>query len=321
MKIIDQTPYFKDGEIGLLDRGRAMLKFGSLWLEEAEAQKSVMNILGKVLDKNYTLLRNVTPPGLGTTLPLILVGPPGVFVMYAASMTGTYSAKGDQWGTGSGDTFKPEKLNLLTRTDRMARAVQAYLQRQGYTSLPSIEAILLCADPGLYVDSVRPIIRVVMRDALERFAMSITQARVLLSPEMVYEVVNRILNPPKASASEPGEAALTEPGMLSTAAAQDEEPYVPAFALPEENLRETAGSGPAGSDFGEKNAPAESEEAAPALFGLPPQEAAAPTSPTRPRLPRRGGMSRKQWTFLIGMFLIWCVIAAVFAYFVLQDLH
>lgn len=198
MKIIDQTPFFTEsGTISVIDRGKAIMRFGPTWFKEIEAQKQVMDLLDTMLDKNYTLLRNVTPPGLETSIPFILVGPTGVYVMYVTHLTGMFRAKGDIWGTISGNAFKPEKPNLLTRTERMARAVEMYLKRQGYTELSNIDAILLCADPSVHVDSLRPIVRIVMRDALERFAVSITQQRVLFSPEAVQEVVTRILTPPK----------------------------------------------------------------------------------------------------------------------------
>lgn len=199
MKIIDHTPYFDNetGKINFLDRARAMMKYGSAWIKEVEAQKEIITVLSKVLDRSYTLLSNVTPPGLEASFPLILVGPTGVFVIYVTPLTGIFRAKGDQWGSISGNAFKVEKPNLLTRTERMARAIQVFLQRQGYLDITSVEAILLCSDLSVNVDSIRPIIRVVMRDALERFAISISQARVTLSPEAVQDIIGRILNPPK----------------------------------------------------------------------------------------------------------------------------
>ena len=308
MKVIDQTPFFKNGEISLVDRGKAVMKFGNKWQAEVEAQQSVVAILARVLDKNYTLLCNVTPSDLGTTIPLILIGPPGVFVMYVTSLTGSYRAKGDQWGTVSGNTFKPDKLNLLTRTERMARAVQMYLQRQGYSNLTTVEAILVCANTSLYVDSLRPIIRIVMRDALERLAISITQARVILSPETVYEIVNRILNPPRASAPGTERATPEAPGMLANAEPSAEEPYVPDFALPEAQPENADGM--------------RADEVSPAFLGRSSQATSpAPMAQTMPQVRRRGGLSGKQWAFILIMFIIWVLIMAAFVYFLVQGLH
>ena len=111
----------------------------------------------------------------------------------------------------------------------MARAIQVFLQRQGYADLNSVEAILLCADPATNVDSVRPIIRVVMRDAVERFAVTISQGRLVLNPESCFDVVNRLLTAPAPAPTKLVEAAAAT--AATQAAEQDQDPYVPAFAL------------------------------------------------------------------------------------------
>jgi hypothetical protein len=289
MKIIDQTPYFnhETGEISMLDRGRAIMEYGTGWIKEVEGQKQVIAVLGNILDKNYTLLRNITPAGLGASFPFILIGPAGVFVMYVTSMAGMFRAKGDQWGTISGNTFKNERPNLLTRTERMARAIQVFLQRQGYSTLTSVDAILLCSDPSFNVDSIRPIIRVVMRDALERFAISLTQARIVLNNEAVHDIVQRILNPPKPVPPQPLEIlAATSPEDPTSTLGEDTN--VPASASPD------------------SQAPLWSNEPPPLPIG---------EMQNRPR----NALNKKQWVFLIIMFVVWCVLISVFLFLVFKD--
>jgi hypothetical protein len=307
MKIIDQTPFYKEnGELNFLDRTRALLQFGSGWLKEIEAQKSIIAVLDKVLDRNYTLLRNVTPPALGARIPLILVGPTGVYVMYVTSLVGLFRAKGDQWGTISGNAFKPGKPNLLTRTERMARAVQVFLRRQGFSEVFHVEAALLSTDPSFSVDSLRPIIRVVMRDALEYFAASITQVRVVFTPETVRELVARILNPQTPVPLEPEEAAAI-PVAPTAAAAQttpQEEPYVPPFAMP-----------------WKEPAPAEEPPAPPSWFTQPAATPSAETPPAPLPQQRKRGLTGKQRLLLIGMDVIWCLLAAAIAFLIIKDLY
>lgn len=302
MKLIDQTPFYSEtGEISLVDRGKAMLQFGPAWFKEMEAQKAIVAVFDKVLDKNFTLLRNATPPGLEARIPFILVGPTGVYVMYVTPMKGMFRAKGDEWGSVVGGTFKPEKPNLLIRTDKMARAVQVYIQRQGYADITNVEAILLCSDPSVTVDSLRPIIRVVMSDALERLAVSIAQARVIISPETAYNIVKRILTPVAAAVEAPADEATlipAEPQPEPPAPMEAENPYVPSFALPESEVKE------------------------PAPSSLPPlpfthvEEAPEPVKAARPR----GRINGKQWAFLIGLFLLWLIIMVVFAFIVYKDM-
>lgn len=282
MKIIDKTPFYNEkGEISLMDRAKALMKYGKPWLDEIEAQKSVLPVFDKGLDKSYTLLRNIILPGLETAIPFILVGPTGIFVIYVTHLVGMFRAKSDQWGTVVGSAFKPEKPNLLTRTEQMGRAVQVYLERHGYSSITSVEAILLCANPGVHVDSLRPIVRIVMRDALERLVISITQARVALGPEAAFNIVNLFLNPPEPKEEVP-EAVPSE----EAAADRSQEAVLRSEAPTERFI------------------PEETPRAAPA---------------PRPR-PRRQAFSRKQWLFLAAMLIIWCLMMAVFLFFVVKDL-
>ena len=307
MKVIDQTPFIKEnGEIGLMDRGKALMKYGAGFFKEIEAQNSIIEVLEKALDKKYVLLRNITPPGLDTMIPFILVGPTGVFVMSVTALNGTFRARGDQWGTVSGNTFKPEKPNMLTRTDRMARAVQIFLKRQGYADMNGLEAILLCSDPTTHIDSMRPIIRVIMRDALERFAVSIAQARVVLSPESVFDITNRILHPPAPVQPKPVE---TEAEGATPAEAGQEN--APAAVEQENRLSAVTSSGP-------------EPEAAPAPTGasvLPDRDAQAEEVVPDSTAPVRRGIrvTKKQAILLIIMLVVWCLIVAVFVFLIAKD--
>jgi hypothetical protein len=169
----------------------------------------------------------------------------------------------------------------------MARAIQLFLQRQGYSALTSVDAILLCSDPSFNVDSIRPIIRVVLRDALERFAISLTQARVVLNNEAVQDIVSRILNPPKPADTQPVEI-LAAANTNVSAPSHVEEPANPDLAIPD------------------SQAPLWSNE--------------QPISPIdeQQRRPKKA-LNKKQWAFLILMFVIWCLLIAVFLFLVIKD--
>ena len=346
MKIVDQTPFFNNetGEISLVDRGKAVMKFGLNWVADTQAQRSIMPVLENVLDKNFTLLRNVTLPGLDTSIPFILIGPPGVYLLYVTNLNGMLRAKGDQWGTISGNAFKPEKPNLLMRTERMARAIQVFLQRQKFGDLLTVEAVLLCANPGIHVDSLRPIVRVVMRDALERFATSVTQARVLLTPEAVHDIVNRLLAPPKPAAPAAPKPASAEMSATEAAAALNAagiSPSQPKPAAPAENAYTAAFTDPGAQPAGATAEPWSadrlnfdfSDAAAPQAAAEAPAQAAGPEAlpagaqdnpvpfpdnppPARP-VNKKRGLSRGQVIVLIVFGVIELLILAGLGYFVI----
>lgn len=314
MKIIDKTPFYSEkGELSFTDKAKAYMKYGKAWLDEMEAQKSVLPVFEKNLDRKFTLLRNVTLPGLETPIPFILVGPTGIYVMYVTPVIGMYRAKGDQWGTISGNAFKTEKTNLLTRTERLARAVTVFLERQGHVDLTGIEAILLCADPGVHVDSLRPIVRIVMRDALERFIISITQARVSLSPEMVYDLVNRITNPPTPKEEIPAPESIETPP-----APEVQAPFEPQVPPKQAAVFTEQPGAPAFIPLESELPPASPEPAAAFTPGVREQEF-TPVEMEAPKPRKSRGITKKQWLFLILMIVIWCILVGVFIFFVVQD--
>jgi len=207
MKIIDHTPLqSKNGNISPLNKFRALIQYGQIWLLEHNAQKIVIACFEKVMDNHFTLLRNIKLTGADITIPLILIGPTGLYVMYATPLRGMYRAKGDSWGTMEGYIFKPARVNLITRTARLGRAVQTYLERHGYPATLQIETVLLATDPLLHIDSVRPLVRVVMRDALEHFAVTVIQGRGEFSADTIHDIRNRLVT----SAEEETPEGMTE---------------------------------------------------------------------------------------------------------------
>jgi hypothetical protein len=306
MKIIDQTLLQNEqGEISLIDRIKGTLQYGFSWYPELQAQKALIARLDKSLGKGYTLIRNLALGKSGIIAPMVLVGPAGIFVMHATNLRGVYQAKGDTWGTVDGGRFTPARINLIARTVRLARAVQVFLERQDLRGFGTVEAVILAADPGLHIDSVRPAARVVMSDAVERFAGSLMQSRPMLSAEAAFELVERLLNP-----RSPKQAKQTAP-----APAQEEEAELPDY-LREESAPQAA--------LQQEAAPFQSEdlgfafEDEPAQTGTPGAGQLASFEPTqtfgsKPAAKRSGGLDRKQLTLLVVMGVIELCIIVAFA--------
>ena len=199
MKILDKTPYRTEtGEIDILGRVQGTLTHGLNWYARLQAQDVVIAILEKVLGEKYVLVRNVTLPDTEIEIPLVLVGPQGVFLINVMHERGVYRAKDDEWGTVRGEKFVPAAINQVKRTLKLGRVVQVYLERAGFKDLLVVDSILMSADPGTHIESTRPAVRIIMSDALERFAISINQGRAILSAEAIYGIVKTILTgPPK----------------------------------------------------------------------------------------------------------------------------
>jgi hypothetical protein len=255
MKIIDKTPLVNEnGELGIVQRIQGMLQFGFNWPSELAAQKAIVTFFDKQLEKGYTLIRNLALGQSGITIPMILLGPAGIFVIQVTHLRGRYEARSDLWNVESGTGYKPAPVNLIQRTMRMARALQVYIERQGVKVPVSIEPVLIAADPGLHIESTRPAIRVMMIDGIRSFVSGLVTGRPVLSAEIVYDLTERILNPrlpqkestqPPLSMPEPGISAVqevpTQPKVSRARAifdaAEEAKPFNPAefdFAMTEE---------------------------------------------------------------------------------------
>jgi len=193
MRVLDNSTQDRTGKKpDVINRARSRLS--QSWSQkEAHAQEVVINALQKVLDNKYVMLREVTLEGPDIPIPLILIGPSGVQVIYASILKGVFRAKEDVWEELDDRTqkFSIARPNLLTRTLLMARAVNTYLAEHGH-KLPEVEPVLFFSDPGINVETTRPVVRIVQMDALDRFVAGLLQSQTNLEPEAVQKIANAL---------------------------------------------------------------------------------------------------------------------------------
>jgi hypothetical protein len=307
MKIIDKTPLLNEkGELGFVQRVQGMLKFGFNWPAELEAQKAIITFFDRNLEKGYTLIRNITLGASGIMVPMILLGPAGIFVIHVTYLRGRYEARADTWNEASGNGYKPASVNLIQQTIRMANAVKAFIERQGVKLPVNVEPVLIAGNPGLHVETVRPAIKVIMIDGIKPFASGLATGTPVLRTEAVYEFTERIVNPRPAKRETVAPSALreskTEPRQeVSRAqaifdASEEAKAFNPSdfdFAMPDEEMGVES----------ETSSPTESSPAQ----SLP---------QAKPRNKRILGMSRPQLAVVAALALALLCIFAVFAYLI-----
>ena len=317
MKIIDKTPLLNEnGELKPLQQIQGMLKFGFRWPNELAAQKAIITFFDHNLEKGYTLIRNMTLGASGIMVPLILLGPTGIYVINVPYLRGRYEARGKEWNEASGNGYTPASPNLVQQTMRMANAVRAFIERQG-TKLPiEIEPVLIAGDPGLHIEAVRPAIRVLMIDGIRSFVSSIAAGQPVLRPEAVHEFTERIVNarPPKRQATAPSTSPplpgstekMQPPGEVSRAraifnAAEEAKPF-----------------NPADFDFAMLDEEPDIEAAIPAASAVNEANAAEPIPEPKPQSKRVLGMTRPQLAVIVALALALLCILVVFAYLILN---
>lgn len=297
MKHIDKTPYRSEtGEISIINRVQGMLKYGMTWYDRVKAQDTIAEILGRQLGGQFVLFQHITLPETEIDLPLVLLGPPGVYLINALHERGIYMAREDEWGTLTGETFVPARINQVKRAMTMAKVLQVYFDRLGQKGF-QVEPVVMAADPGLHIDSTRPAIRIVMSDAIDRFALSINQSRPIFDMKMVAELEHIILT--GKSRQTPAPAGTQEPAQVAGSA---------VF------LSEESGSGELEFSFAEEATAFDTGES-PAGASSSTEMPAAPR-PKKTKKPKRKkimGLTPVQLAIIIALLLCWLCGLLVFA--------
>jgi len=311
MKIIDKTPLLDEkGELGVRQRFQGMLQFGFSWPNELQAQKAIINFFDRQLERGYTLIRNMTLGQSGITIPMILLGPAGIFVINVTHLRGRYEAKGAAWNEQAGEGYKPASINLIQVTSRMARALQAFIKRQGVNLPIDIEPVLIAADPGLHIDSVGSAVRVMMIDGIKSFVAGLAAGPPVLSAEAVHEFAERILNPrltKKERITSP--APRSRPTWQPDEPAQEEVSRARAIFDASENLKPFD---PADFDFAMTDDETSLEEI-PAVL----QESGSAAPGQQPKRQRVLGMTPLQLAVIAALGLALLCILGSFVYLVL----
>ncbi len=208
MIVRDFSPIpYQGGKLPISDLIKAMLQYGFSWPAEMKSQDLVVLYLLRSLDNSHTLLRNVFLPDVEVTIPFILIGPTGVIVINPSPATGIYRAEDNTWATMNkrDDSFRPAKPNLIIRTTLLARAVKTILNEAGFPEM-NVDGILILTDPSTHVDAIRPDVRVVLVDGLERFAVQLSTEAPTLDIDVRRKLIFAIEN-----ALEVGEQELPLP--------------------------------------------------------------------------------------------------------------
>ncbi len=309
MRIIDKTPFQNaQGEVEIIGRIQGTLKYGFGWYPDLQAQNAVIAQLERLLEKGFVLIHNFNLPGSEVIVPLILLGPNGVSAIYVTNLKGFYEAKGDQWNRVDQGRSLAASINLLNRVVRLALATQKYIEHQKLNIPGKVEAVLIAANPGLNIETMRPIAKVVKSDAIKTFAGTLIQTRPVLRNEQVYALAEKMVAPPADNV--PPQPA-PKPGTASPASSKPQQPASRAKAIfnapqstPAVDSSELAFA------FDEKENPLAPQDMPPGLTEsntLRELSQAPVIAPKKPIL----GMKSWQWGILAAILI--CGVVALFA--------
>jgi hypothetical protein len=127
-------------------------------------------------------------------MPLILIGPTGVWVVLPTDAKGVYRVTEDLWEElqSKKGGFKPVQPNPMSTVIRQTQELVDYLTGKGI-KIPSIEPVVFFSDPGAHIDSTRPSARIVPIDALQRFVITVWRSPVVFDEEEVQFIISDLV--------------------------------------------------------------------------------------------------------------------------------
>lgn len=224
MKVIDyQTTEIDAKKPNALGRAFSNLSFLQA-RTIPRAQEATIQTLKKLLDNRFLLLRGLVLPEGEPPTPLVLAGPPGIWLIEISTSKGVFRAVDDQWEEMDSQTqkFRPARTNLPARAASSALVVSGMLA-DGGLAVEAIEPVIFFTHPGAHIKAVRPLARLVQSDAIPRFCTSLLQSRGVYDPDQIKAVIEILTAPRVASAAEPDLDVLGQPDGASQAHSQRKE--------------------------------------------------------------------------------------------------
>jgi hypothetical protein len=94
-----------------------------------EGEEAVLESILQTLDGNWHLFRNITLPGFKKTdIDVVLVGPPGVWVLEVKPLAGEYRNIGDRWEYKAGNRWRVSRANPSRQARRSAISLARFLK-------------------------------------------------------------------------------------------------------------------------------------------------------------------------------------------------
>jgi hypothetical protein len=192
MKIIDFSPSIEtSGLQNIARRAQDLLPIQTSKDAVRIADEIVIQHLKINTSSKYFLLRNLFLEPLNEPIPMVLIGPTGVIVIIPTAIKGIFKAKEDHWYElkKMERNYQPSRPNLVFSTYQMAREIKNKLSSAGIKNV-DVQGVLIFTNPGTHVEAVRPSVRIVLADGLNRFASNIRQGPDLFTDNELVKIQN-----------------------------------------------------------------------------------------------------------------------------------
>lgn len=199
MQIIDYSPLRNEGgSMSIPDLLRGIWQYDLSWYRDLKAQEILLANLRKHFGNEFYLVRSLTWPGIGFPIPMVLIGPPGVQIIYPSALKGVYRLKHHQLAVldDRSRRYKLTHPNLIARLLAMTEAIVEHLSR---LQLPQdlVKPVFYMFQPGVHVDVEDPAVRLVRPDAVDHFITGLLQEEPVLDEHQIEQIVKTLSKPPE----------------------------------------------------------------------------------------------------------------------------
>jgi hypothetical protein len=234
MKLIEPAnKNVKKGSLqNISDQIRQLFQFGNT---DEHTEDAIMARFVKGLDNSFVMLRNLQLESVGPPFPPILIGPAGLFVLNINYEKGFFKAKEDSWlrMDKASHQFSTARPNLIKQSQDYAKKLATILDVHG-KSHPDISPLLIFANPGANIETVKPAIRIVMMDGVDSLIATLLKSDEMLHPNEINYLSDSLevmANPEKAIPMGEGEDFFGRDLFVPEKKAP---PKMPAINLPSE---------------------------------------------------------------------------------------
>ncbi|MCC7130010.1 MAG: hypothetical protein B6D39_05565 [Anaerolineae bacterium UTCFX2] len=153
----------------------------------------IQNLRG-VLDNRFHMVCEACLDEKKDALPLILLGPTGIWVILTADAKGVFRIHEAVWEElqskrGGYKTVYPNPITVgLEKTQELLD----YLTSRGI-SVPSIEPAVFFSDPGAHIETSKPAVRIIPMDALQRFIITVFRSPVVFDEDEVQLIIDELV--------------------------------------------------------------------------------------------------------------------------------
>lgn len=168
------------------------------------AKDILIKNLNNSLDNRFHMVCEACLDEARGVLPLILLGPTGIWVILPSEAKGVFRINESVWEEMQSKRggYKRVFPNPMTIVMEKTQELLDYLTSRGI-KVPTIEPAVFFSDPGAHIESTKPAARIIPIDALQRFMITVWRSPVVFDEDELQIILDELVCEQDASEDKP----------------------------------------------------------------------------------------------------------------------